>query len=242
MEALTLPSPTKGWKADTGFLGRWILLGAGAGAISGALIGGVGGRIAMLVLRLTSSDLLRGATTDDGFEIGVITFATVELIVLTGIIGAVGGVAYVALRNFIPPRWRIAAWGLACGSVGGAVIISDDGIDFRLLDPLSLAVAMFIVIPAAGGAWMADIIERVSRSDTLPVGLSVLGGLALVPMLFGPVLAFGPLFGLVVLAARWTPMRAGIDSWWGQAAALTIYAAIVIFSTRALLGDVTSIL
>ena len=42
MEALTLPSPTKGWKADTGFLGRWILLGAGAGAISRALIGGVG--------------------------------------------------------------------------------------------------------------------------------------------------------------------------------------------------------
>ena len=70
MEALTLPSPTKGWKADAGFLGRWILLGAGAGAISGALIGGVGGRIAMLVLRLTSSDLLRGAITDDGFEIG----------------------------------------------------------------------------------------------------------------------------------------------------------------------------
>ena len=91
MEALTLPSPTKGWKADTGFLGRWILLGAGAGAISGALIGGVGGRIAMLVLRLTSSDRLRGATTDDGFEIGVITFATVQLIILTGIIGAVGG-------------------------------------------------------------------------------------------------------------------------------------------------------
>ena len=112
----------------------------------------------------------------------------------------------------------------------------------RVLDPLSLAVAMFVVIPVAGGAWMADIIERVSRSDTVPVGLSVLGGLALVPMLFGPVLVLGPLFVLVVLAAQWTPLRAGADRWWGQAAALTAYAAIVILSTRALLSDVTSIL
>ena len=240
--ALTLPNHAAGPKADSGFLGRWILLGAGAGAISGAVIGGVGGRLAMFVLRLTSSDLLRGATTDDGFEIGVITFDTVALIILTTIIGAVGGVAYVAMRNFISARWRVAAWGLACGSVGGAVIISDDGIDFLLLEPLSLAVAMFIVIPAAGGAWMADIVERVGRSGTAPMWLSVLGGLALLPMLFGPILILGPVFALVVVAARWAPLRTGVDQWWGRVIALSLYAVLVGLSSRALLDDVTTIL
>ena len=39
--------------------------------MAGLLVGGVGGRVAMLLLRLTSDPRLRGLETDDGFTIGV---------------------------------------------------------------------------------------------------------------------------------------------------------------------------
>ena len=51
----------------------WILVGTAAGAIAGLLIGGIGGRLAMLLLRLTSDEIVLGLTSDDGFEIGVVT-------------------------------------------------------------------------------------------------------------------------------------------------------------------------
>ena len=43
-----------------------IVIGAG----SGAVIGGLGGRLAMRILFLTSGDGVKGLTSDDGFEIG----------------------------------------------------------------------------------------------------------------------------------------------------------------------------
>src|SRR4029079_19057210 len=60
----------------------WVLLGAGSGAIAGALVGGVGGRLAMLLLRITSPDLVVGMTSDDGFEIGVVSGAAAALVVV----------------------------------------------------------------------------------------------------------------------------------------------------------------
>jgi len=40
------------------------------------------------------------------------------------------------------------------------VIIHKDGVDFNLLEPTSLAIAMFIAIPAGGGWLMAYFIDR----------------------------------------------------------------------------------
>ena len=52
---------------------RSVLLGAAAGAWAGLLIGGIGGRVAMGVLRVTSKDTVRGRISDDGFEIGQVS-------------------------------------------------------------------------------------------------------------------------------------------------------------------------
>ena len=41
-----------------------------AGIPLGVLVGGIVGRVAMLVLRLTSPDSVRGVESDDGFTIG----------------------------------------------------------------------------------------------------------------------------------------------------------------------------
>jgi hypothetical protein len=57
-------------------------LGAGvsAGFLAGVLIGGVGGRLAMLALRLTSDPSLHGVSTDDGFTIGRLSLQTLFLL------------------------------------------------------------------------------------------------------------------------------------------------------------------
>ncbi len=53
--------------------------GAVAGMAAGLVWGGIGGRIAMRILFLTSDDRVRGLTSDDGFEIGTFSAATVFL-------------------------------------------------------------------------------------------------------------------------------------------------------------------
>ena len=45
-------------------------------------------------------------------------------------------------------------------ALGGSAILHADGIDFRVLEPRLLSVAMFIAIPAAGAALMAVLVER----------------------------------------------------------------------------------
>jgi hypothetical protein len=114
---------------------RWVLLGAGAGGLAGLLIGGVGGRLAMFVLRLTSSDSVRGLESDDGFIIGRFSGETLFLLGLTTVLGAVAGVAYLAARAFVPRRLRTVSWAAIGGVIGGAQLVHADGIDFTLLGP-----------------------------------------------------------------------------------------------------------
>lgn len=54
--AVTSPRGGTTLRADVRAVTWCVLVGAAAGAIAGALVGGVGGRLAMLLLRLTSSD------------------------------------------------------------------------------------------------------------------------------------------------------------------------------------------
>ena len=60
--------------------GATLAAGVSSGFVAGSLFGGVGGRVAMFVLRLTSSSALRGAEIDDGFTIGVFSHATLFFI------------------------------------------------------------------------------------------------------------------------------------------------------------------
>lgn len=239
---LALPHREAGWSADALFVLSWALVGAGCGALAGGLIGGIGGRLAMFVLRHTSSDLLDGALTDDGFEIGVVTTDTLGLVAVATVLGAAGGVAYVMFRTFASSRWRVSAWGLACGTVGGSTIIRTEGIDFVLLDPLWLAVTMFVAIPVAGGAWTAHLVESVARSPRRWNRVAALGVLPLLPLLVFSFAFAVPLLVVVLLAARRAPLRAGASRWWGRAAALSVYAVVVLVTGLQLWDDVTTVL
>jgi hypothetical protein len=144
-------------------------LGAGvsAGFTAGVLIGGMGGRLAMLLLRITSSSQLLGIQTDDGFTIGVVSTQTLFLLGVTAGLGIVGGIFYVIVREWIPTGWRIPAMTLFFGAVGASGLIGPSEVDFALLSPLPLAVALFVLIPIAYGAAMPVLAERFLRDGSL---------------------------------------------------------------------------
>ncbi|MGI9648497.1 MAG: hypothetical protein ACR2OI_08265 [Acidimicrobiia bacterium] len=144
-------------------------IGAMAGALAGFFWGGIGGRLAMRILFLTSDERVRGITSDDGFEIGVITGATVFLLVFTAILGAMAGAVYGVLRMLLRgPRWLIAIGvGIAAAAGQGALVVKADGIDFRILEPLWLAVGLFLLITGAWGVSVVALTERLLRPGTV---------------------------------------------------------------------------
>ena len=121
----------------------------------------------MLVLRLTSSSALRGAETDDGFTIGVFSGKTLFLLGVTAGLGILGGLFYLIVRGWIPEGWHVVVMTVYFGLVGGAGLISPDGIDFKALSPLPFAVTMFVAIAVAYGAVMPWLTERLLREDSV---------------------------------------------------------------------------
>jgi hypothetical protein len=158
-----------------------------AGAVCGLLLGGVGGRLAMMLLRFTTGDRVVGVTSDDGFRIGVFSGETLFLLGVTAFLGLAGALVYGTGRRWVPPRWRAATYGALCGLVVGADIVKTEGIDFSLLAPLSLAIALFVAIPAVYGVAVSLWIERALASRRPPGRAAWLGYLPLAAFaLLGP--------------------------------------------------------
>jgi hypothetical protein len=234
---------TAGFRAAATSTARRLLLGAAAGGWAGLLIGGVGGRLAMFVLRLTSPQSVRGMRSDDGFTIGVVSTETLFLLLLTTAVGIVGGALFVAARAALPARRRTATWGLVGGAVGGSLILHGDGVDFTRLEPRSLAIAMFVAIPAGGAALTAHWATRwapwwaVERRRTilaaLPLGVTV----ALFPMLI-----VGTAVVLAVAAcASIGPVRE-IVARAGPTVGRAALAVVIVLSSLALFEDLRDIL
>lgn len=135
-------------------------VGAAAGAIVGLLVGGIGGRLVMLLLRITSPEFVDGMLSDDGFEIGVVTTDTFQLLAAMAVLGAVNGALYVALRTSIPGRARAVIWPLFAVAAGGANVVHADGVDFQLLEPAWLAIASFLVLLGGAALVVVLLVER----------------------------------------------------------------------------------
>jgi len=178
-----------GFRPTFAHLLRRAWLAGAAGGFAGFLIGGVGGRLAMFILRLTSDDFVRGAESDDGFTIGRFSFETGFLLIVTAALGSVAAIAYMSVRPALPVRWRRAMWATLCGAIGGAAIIHSDGIDFNLLEPTALAgvgivpgaviVATAIVAVVAQVDVLRSIATHVALRAAVCVGLAGLIVLAL---------------------------------------------------------------
>jgi hypothetical protein len=172
------------WREDMRDIGWLVGVGLGAGTLVGYLIVGPLGRLLMFLLRRTSPDAVVGVTSDDGFAIGRVTVATLTLFVVTGLVGALGGLGYACLRTAISGRYlRVGLWTTFCGTLGGATIIHQGGVDFTLLTPTPLAIGGFIALPAIGGLATAMLIERWSpirpTRDRRTVAIPAIGVLAL---------------------------------------------------------------
>jgi hypothetical protein len=139
-----------------------------AGIWLGALVGGVGGRLAMLVLRVLSPDRVHGVISDDGFLIGQVTLSgTYSLIGVGAGIGVIGASAYRWVAGWlIGPGWfRQLTSALGAGAVVGSMLVHTDGLDFTLLRPQWLAIAFFVLIPAVFGFFVGPLESALARPD-----------------------------------------------------------------------------
>jgi hypothetical protein len=163
MVGITSASHNKGeWLNATLTSGGIVSL---AGVLTSLVWGGFGGRIAMRVLVLTSPDSVRGVTSDAGFEIGEVSFATIFLFafvaIVGGLIGFIGGLLRMVTTG--PPRLVGAGVGVTCGVFFGAFLVAPDGVDFQILEPAWLAVALFVALPALWGSTTVILAEYLVR-------------------------------------------------------------------------------
>ena len=216
-----------------------------SGLLAGFLVGGVGGRLAMLLLRLTSSDGVRGIESDDGFTIGRFSTETIFLVAATTLVGSALALVYFVVRRWLPARLRPLQAAVFFGLVGGALVIEPHGVDFTLLDPLWLAVALFVALPATYGALMVFLAERrLAGSTTVhkshvaaAIVFVVIGSLGVIPL----VLTAAVIVGFVV-TRRWPKLQELAEATgpsWVVRLALLALAAV---SAVALTNDVTEIL
>ncbi len=145
---------------------RRLGIGVLAGAISGFVVGGIGGRLFMFVLaELNPED--SGVRTDDDVPIGQFTLdGTLNLLVITTVIGVIGGLVFLALRGlrFGPPWFRVLSMPIGATLVVGSMLVHSDGVDFTLLQPVELGVAMTLAVPflytllvaALADRWLGD--------------------------------------------------------------------------------------
>jgi hypothetical protein len=184
----------------------------------GFLVGGIGGRVAMRLLFLTSDPSVRGMISDDGFPIGRFDLeATLNLLVVGTVLGVIGAFVYLGVRPFLMgPRWlQRAGCAIGGGAVVGSMLVHVEGVDFTRLGPRWFAIALFVALPAIFGYLAAVAVEWASRPDgwfmTAPRGRALT---PLVTFLFLPLaLVLGPPI-VVVLAARRAARGVG---WVGRA-------------------------
>lgn len=187
----------------------WVLIVAGIP--TGVLVAGVGSRLAMYVLRLTSPDYVIGATSDDGFIIGRFTLGgSYNLLLLGALVGIIGAAAYRAVEPWLLGPWwfRRFTVGAASGAVVGSMLVHADGIDFRVLKPMWLAVGLFVALPAIFGVAIGAAVDRVAAGG-LPAGRRRW----LIPLaLVAPFVFVAP---IIVISATvlvvWVPIRRVIE-------------------------------
>ena len=93
---------------------------------------------------------------------GQLTADTLNLLVVTTFIGVFGGGIYFVLRGLmIGPRWfQVLSISVGPAVVAGASIVHVDGVDFTTLEPVGLAIAMFVLIPGVYAALLTVVAER----------------------------------------------------------------------------------
>jgi hypothetical protein len=127
------------------------------------------------------------------------------------------------------------------GVIGGALMVHRDGIDFNVLEPAALAIALFVVICAGFGAAVAWLVDVAAREDAWPRRVS--WWLLAPPLL----LALIPPFVVIAFAAvafNWLATTADNDTWrWRlvQVGAFAVMAALFVVGAVDIARDTASL-
>jgi hypothetical protein len=167
METIRVDTPSAGWRSSAESAGRRLAAITTAGAVLGLLVGGVGGRLAMMLLARLNPEVT-GSTSDDGFRMGQFTVpATVNLLIVGLGFGLVGAAVYAVVRCLmVGPRWfQVLSVAVGPAVVVGAGIVHTGGVDFDLLAPAWLAIAVFVAIPGVYAGLLTLVAERMLSED-----------------------------------------------------------------------------
>lgn len=186
-------------------LGTWVphdlrhIAGAAtAGLVVGLLVNGIGSRLAMMLLARLNPQVT-GRISDDGFRMGQFTLQnTAGLLVFATAVGVAGGLIYLAVRHLrFGPRWfQLASISVGPAVVVGSMLVHTDGIDFRVLEPTSLAIALFVALPGLFALAVAALTDRWTRPEAWTMRTHRAWTVGLAPLvLLGP-LVIGVLVGL----------------------------------------------
>lgn len=220
-----------------------------SGISSGVILIGVGSRLAMLLLRVTSPDSVRGVESDDGFIMGQVTFAgTYNLLMLGASVGIIGAAAYLLVAPWlIGPKWfRHLTTGLAAAVVVGSMLVHADGIDFRVLKPTWLAIGVFIALPGLFGGLVGVVVDAVRRPESWTargrwrVALPILL-VACFPLSIFVVIIAGAVFGAWVLVRDLSAIRSVRTSATYALAIRAVWLVIAIVGLVAIVSDTQEI-
>jgi hypothetical protein len=249
------PDPNGHGQVTAGMRGdaRLAAAAVAAGLFVGLVLPGIGGRLAMRVMTITSDPDVWGMITDDGFVVGEFDpWQSVRFVVEEGLgTGIAAALAWLAVRPLLGgPRWvRHFSYAGTLGLLFGALTVHPDGADFSALSPTWLAVLLFGLGPAVVFGVVSFTVERVATPGgwfaTAPASRALMPFLA---FLISPFLLPLLVIAVLVSGARHAARRTEALSWmrathpgplWAGRLALL---AIFVFSASKLMRDTVTLL
>ena len=210
------------------------------GALTGAVIGGLGGRLAMRILFLTTGDSVKGIKSDDGFTIGRFTLGnTIGLVITCALLGVFAAVLYLLAQPFVSRLGALApaAMALFYGVIATGVLVNPDNVDFSVLEPAILGLALFGVLFAAFGGVVCVLVNHAALKAPTSRRSWWLVAPPLVVLLFPPLLVLTIVIALLHPTNRtgrvWTVL--GVGAWTTMAGMFTLGAAELARDTATLL-------
>ena len=138
-----------------------------AGLVAGFVAAGIGSRLTMRILAVTTHPLPAGFRTEAEAQVGKITTGgTVFLLLIGAVLGAGGALLYLALRRWLPGSgWsRGIVFGLLLVALLGRKVVDPGNKDFQFLTPKPLALALFSSLFIAFGLLVVPLVERFDRA------------------------------------------------------------------------------
>lgn len=193
-----------------------IAVGGVSGVVSGVVVLGIGGRLAMRLsgfVAAVDDPIANLLTTGDGFRVGRITLdGSLGFVLFGGVFGGiVAAMIWVLAKQWLPVRNRWVWAGVIAAAVGGNQFVKPENIDFVILTPVVVNVILYPLLAGVAGitiavvdSWLGKFRFKNKVLETALAYIIALSGLQLGALLLAftvaenPWTAIGviPLFGI----------------------------------------------